>query len=239
MTQRKARRSKKSRLPAQFAAESAYAESIFRTAVGDAAASIAALQAALMLKPDYAPAILSMGSIEYQRRRRANGKRFFLSLLSLPQETEDLCKIIDEAGSFLIGVKEYADGLELYRKAARKFPDIAELQQGLACCAGHEGVIDEALAASRRAIDLDPNNAVYVSDLGWTSVLAERFQEAEVTFQQALAMDPTNEHAKANLEYCREKMAEKGDRENGVQRMKDSSCRAPGKMRPRKEDTSH
>ena len=169
-----------------------------------------------MFKPDYAPAILSMGSVEYQRQRRANGKKYFLSLLSLPQETEDLCKIIDEAGSFLIGVNEYADGRELYREAARKFPDVAELQQGLACCAGHEGAIDEALAASRRAVDLDPNNAVYVSDLGWTLVLDERFQEAEVTFHRALVMDPTNERAQANLGYCREKMAEKGRRENGV-----------------------
>lgn len=165
-----------------------------------------------MLKPDYAPAILSMGSVEYQRRRRAKGKRFFVSLLSLSQETEDLCEIIDEAGSFLIGMHEYADGLELYRKAARKFPDSAELQQGLACCAGHEGAIEEALAASRRAVDLDPHNAIYVSDLGWTLVLAERFQEAEATFERALAIDPTNEDAQANLEYCREKMAEKRQR---------------------------
>ncbi|MGH7828462.1 MAG: hypothetical protein ACREQ7_25180 [Candidatus Binatia bacterium] len=215
MTRRRARRSKNSQTAVQFAAESAYAESIFRTALGDTAASIAALQEALMFKPDYAPAILSMGSVEYQRQRRANGKRVFLSLLSLPQETEDLCKIIDEAGSFLIGANEYADGLELYREAARTFPDVAEFQQGLACCAGHEGVIDEALAASRRAVDLDPNNAAYVSDLGWTLVLAERFQEAEVRFQRALVMDPTNERAQANLEYCRERMAERG-RNNGV-----------------------
>jgi Flp pilus assembly protein TadD len=128
----------------------------------------------------------------------------------LPQETEDLCKIIDEAGSFLIGVNECADGLELYRTAARKFPDIAELQQGLACCAGHEGAIDEALAASHRAVDLDPNNAMYLSDLGWTLVLAGRLEEAEATFQRALAMDPTNEGAQANLEYCRKRMAGTG-----------------------------
>lgn len=113
-------------------------------------------------------------------------------------------------------MNQYADGLELCRKATSKFPDVAELQQGLACCAGHEGAMDEALAASRWAVDLDPSNAVYVSDLGWTLVLAERFQEAQETFQRALAMDPTNESAKANLEYCREKMAEKGRRENGV-----------------------
>ena len=49
-----------------FAAEAAYAESIFRDAIGDAASSLAALREALTLKPDYAPAILSIGSVEYQ-----------------------------------------------------------------------------------------------------------------------------------------------------------------------------
>lgn len=208
MTRRKARGSKDSQKSAQFAAEAAYAESIFRSALGDTAASIAALQQALTFKPDYAPAILSMGSVEYQRRRRAKGKRLFLSLLSLPQETEDLCKIIDEAGSFLIDINQYADGLELYREAAPKFPNAAEFQQGLGCCAGHEGAIDEALAASRRAVELDPENAAYVSDLGWTLVLAERYHEAEAAFLGALAMDPSNERAQANLQYCQEKLTE-------------------------------
>jgi len=198
-----------SRAAAQFAADAEYAESIFRTALGDTPASIAALKRALEIDPEYAPAILSMGSVEYQLKRRASGKRMFFSLLALPEETEDLCKIIDEAGSFLIDVNEYADGLELFRLAAHRFPNVAEFQQGLGCCAGHEQFIDEALAACRRAIELDANNAVYVSDLGWTLVLAERYAEAEAMFLRALAMDPSHERTHANLEYCREKMVGK------------------------------
>lgn len=198
-----------SRASAQFAAEAAYAESIFRNALGDTSESVSALKRALIINPEYAPAMLSLGSIEYQRRRRANGKRLLFALLSLPEKTEDLYKIIDEAGSFLIDVNEYADGLELYRLAARRFPNIAEFQQGIGCCAGHEGFTDEALAASRRAIDLDPKNAAYVSDLGWTLLLAERYKEAEVMFQRALAMNSSYERAQANLEYCREKMVER------------------------------
>jgi tetratricopeptide (TPR) repeat protein len=181
---------------------------MFRSALHDSAASITALEQALSVKPDYAPAILSMGSVEYQRQRKAEGKRLFFSLLSLPQKTEDLCEIIDEAGSFLISVKEYADGLELDREAARKFPDVAALRQGIGCCAGHEGVFAEALAASRRAIELDPENAEYVSDLGWTLLLAEQYHEAETEFLRALAMDPSNERTQANLDHCRERMAE-------------------------------
>src|SRR5437016_5966388 len=159
-----------------FAVEAAYAESIFRDAIGDTAASLAALREALTLKPDYAPAILSMGSVEYQRKRRARGRRLFFSLLSLPEDTEDLSEIIDKAGSFLIEIEQYADGLQLFREAASKFPEVAEFQEGIGCCAGHKGFIDEALAAGRRAIDLDPHNSAYMSDLGWTLLLAERYK---------------------------------------------------------------
>jgi len=209
MEREKARPSKDSDTSALFAAEAAYAESIFRSSLGDTEASIAALEQALIFKPDYAPAILSMGSVEYQRGRKADGKRFFLSLLFLPRDTPDLYQIIDEAGSFLIGIQNYADGLELFREAARQFPNVVEFQQGVGCCAGNEDLLDEALAASQRAVELEPENAAYVSDLGWTLLLAERYKEAEATFCRAIAMDPTNERAQANLDYCREKITKR------------------------------
>ena len=99
--------------------------------------------------------------------------------------------------------------LELFRLAARRYPNIAEFQQGIGCCAGHEGFTDEALAACRRAIELDEKNAAYVSDLGWTLLLAERYADSEAMFLRALAMDPSHERTHADLEYCREKMVER------------------------------
>ena len=78
----------------QFQAEAAYAESILRTSLGDSEAVIASLERALELMPIYAPAILSMGSVEYQRGRTAEGRKLFLSLLALPDSTPELCDII-------------------------------------------------------------------------------------------------------------------------------------------------
>ena len=202
-------RSRDSRTEGPFWAEAAYADSIFRSALGDQAAARAALREALKLKPDYAPAILSMGSVEYQRKRRAAGKRLFFSLLSLPEDTEDLAMIIDKAGAFLIDIEEYFDGLELFRAASLKFPDVAAFQQGIGCCAGHEGFIEEALTASRQAVELDPDDPASVSDLGWTLVLAERYREAEATLLRATTMNGSNRLAQTNLEYCREKIAER------------------------------
>ena len=106
-----------------FQAEAQYAESMLRDALGDVEASIAAARRAVEIKPDYAPAVLTMGSIEYQLGREAEGRRLFRSLLSLPDHSEDLWEVIDKAGNFLIQSKRYADAMELYEGAVARFAD--------------------------------------------------------------------------------------------------------------------
>ena len=58
----------------RFAVQAEYAESIFQTSLGNVEASIAALERALEIDSEYAPAILSMGSVEYQRGELNRGK---------------------------------------------------------------------------------------------------------------------------------------------------------------------
>ena len=123
----------------QFCAEAAYADSIFRTALGDGAGSIAALKRALEAMPTYAPAILSMGSVEYQLGRIAEGRELFQSLLSLPKNTTDIREIIDEAGTFLTRIEAYEDGMALYRAAVQRYPDVAALWEGMGYCASQCG----------------------------------------------------------------------------------------------------
>jgi tetratricopeptide (TPR) repeat protein len=118
-----------------FGAEAQYAESIFRNALGDIEAAIAAAQRVLEIKPDYAPAILTMGSIEYQRGREAKGRRLFHSLLSLPDEFGDLWQVIDKAGNFLIQRKKYREALEIYnwrsiKELFRGFPIAQSFTKG-------------------------------------------------------------------------------------------------------------
>ena len=138
-----------------FEAEAQYAESIFRNALGDVEASIAAARRAVEIKPDYAPAVLTMGSIEYQLGKEAEGRRLFRSLLLVPDQSKDLWEIVDKAGNFLIQSRRYADALELYEGAVARFPDRADLYQGLGCCAGHEGLFDRAVMAFQKALDLE------------------------------------------------------------------------------------
>ncbi len=186
----------------QFCAEAAYADSMFESALGNFKESIASLKHAFELMPTYASAIMSLGSVEYQRERKLEGKKLFFALFDLPAETEMLCEIIDEAGSFLIRIKEYADGLELYRRAISIFPHAVALYQGLLCCAGHEGLHDEAVQAAQQALELEPENQDCVNDLGWCLLERGDLTEAREALERAVEMDPKDELALENLRYC-------------------------------------
>jgi len=203
-----------------FWVEAEYADSIFRTTLGDREGALARLKRALELKPTYAPAILSLGSVEYQQGRRAEGRRLFRSLLSLPEDTTDLCEIIDEAGSFLIQIGAYKDGLAFFQEAVKRFPAVAALHQGLGCCAGHEGHHDEAVVASERAVQLEPDNQKFVNDLGWSLLEAGRLEEAEKVLAQAVSMDPSDALARENLRISKAKSEQ---RQKGTPNARDVS----------------
>ena len=166
------------------------------------------LSAALNWIRLYAPAILSMGSVQYQRGRHAEGRRLFESLLSLPSGTPDLHEIIDKAGDFLIQLGAYADGLALYRRAVNRFPASAVFLQGLGCCAGHKGLHDEAVRAFEQALEIEPRNQAFSNDLGWALLQSGRLLEAENMLERAVSMDTSDELAQENLRFCREKISE-------------------------------
>jgi Flp pilus assembly protein TadD len=86
------------------------------------------------------------------------------------------------------------------------------LHQGLACCAGHEGRHDEAVAASERAVQLEADNQKFVNDLGWSLLEAGRLQEAERVLERAVSMDPSHELARENLRICKAKSEQRQKR---------------------------
>jgi Tfp pilus assembly protein PilF len=191
----------------RFYAEAEYADSIFRDALGDSEGSIAALKRALDAMPTYAPAILTMGSVEYLAGRIAEGRALFQSLLSLPKRTTDICQIIDEAGTFLVGIGAFEEGMAVYRAAVERYPDDAVLFQGLGYCAGKAGLHEEAVSAGQRAVELQPDNQKMVNDLGWSLLQAGRLAEATETLERAVSMDPGDKLARENLRLCKQRAA--------------------------------
>jgi tetratricopeptide (TPR) repeat protein len=187
----------------RFEAEAAYAQSIVLFSLKDVGGALSALERSLKALPTYAPAIMSMGSVECQRGKRGRGRKLFLSLLDLPGRTPHLCECVDQAGDFLIQTGAHKAGLEVYRRAAARFPKVAVFHQGIGCCAGHLGRHEEAIAASRAALALEPQNQKFVNDLGWSLYQAGQVGMALPVLERAVAMDVKDPLAVENLRICR------------------------------------
>lgn len=97
----------------------------------------------------------------------------FLSLCALPEDTKDISEIIDNAGNFLLDNQEYQYALTLYSTAVHKFPNVGRYYNGLSYCLAKLGRKEEALRQARRMVELEPDNYMFLTDLGWTLVEAE------------------------------------------------------------------
>lgn len=157
---------------------------------------------ALAIDPDFGPAMLTVGSIEYQLGRRDEAMALFLRLTELPADTEDLFEMIDKAGDFLIDRGAIDDAQQLYEAAVGKHPGVALLHAALGYCHGKSRRFAEAVAETRKAVEIEPHNHEHLSDLGWSLVKAGQYDEARKVLLDAVAASPPDyETARANLKY--------------------------------------
>ena len=155
---------------------------------------------ALAIDPTFAPAILTVGSMEYQLGRKEKAMELFMALTKLPPDEPDLPEIIDKAGDFLIDEGDYTNALALYAAAEAAFPDEAVYPVGVSYCLGKLGRYEEALTKARRADELEPENYMHLNDLGWALCEAGYLQEAKETLQRSVALAPDDyELARNNL----------------------------------------
>ncbi len=159
---------------------------------------------ALAIDPTYAPAILTVGSYEYIYGRKDEAMIHFMSLTKLPEDTEDLAVIIDKAGDFLIENEDIENATKLYFTATTQYPQIALFHNSLSYCYGILGELEKAVEEAKLAVELDPDNYLYLTDLGWSLVEAEKLDEAEIVLEKAVSLSPPDyELARNNLEELR------------------------------------
>jgi len=164
---------------------------------------------ALAIDPLYAPAILTVGSIEYQLGRAEETIELFMTLATLPKDEEDLTIIIDKAGDFLIDQDDYRNALTLYSAAEKAYPHEAVYPMGSGYCLERLGHYEESVRKHRCADALEPDNYEILNDLGYALLEAGEFDEAEEVFQRSLALAPPGyEFPRNNLSVLKEKRKE-------------------------------
>lgn len=165
---------------------------------------------ALTIDPLYAPALLTVGSLEYQCRRIEEAMSLFMRLTSLPKEEEDLPEIIDKAGDFLLDHDDTENALNLYLAAERIDPEEPIYVLGSGYCLGKLGRYDESVEKHRRVVAMEPENYEHLNDLGYSLLEAEEYEEAEEVLKRSQALAPSDyEFPMNNLKelYERQRMA--------------------------------
>lgn len=159
---------------------------------------------ALAIDPMYAPAILTVGSIEYQIGRVEEAMELFITLTTLPKDEEDLVIIIDKAGDFLIDQDDYENALALYSAAEKAYPDETVYLNGSGYCLGKLGRYEDSVKKHRCADALEPNNYKHLNDLGYSLFEAGKLDEAEEVLQRSLSLAPPDyEFPRNNLSELR------------------------------------
>lgn len=160
--------------------------------------------APLAIDPEYAPAMLTVGSLEYQYGRVEEAIPLFLKLTTFPADTEDLQEIIDEAGDFLLEHDDHVNAGQLYAAAVRAYPRVALYHVGLGYCAAEGERMEESVTHHRRAVELEPNSYLHLNDLGYSLLKAGQYDGAEEVLQRAVQLAPADyDLAKGNLEHLR------------------------------------
>ncbi len=135
-------------------------------------------------------------------------------LMSACNLAEDLGLAHDTAAGLSSGDLHAQAGLELYRnghcdRAIPELRDAAELPlvtvekkvvlAHLGVCYENAGMLDQAVRAHRRALELDPDYSKAWGYLGIARRKEGKMEEAKRCYDRALALDPNNDEALASL----------------------------------------
>jgi tetratricopeptide (TPR) repeat protein len=171
---------------------------------------------ALAVDPEYAPALLTVGTLEYELGRSEEALDLLRRLTTLPGEPEDLPEIIDKAGDYLIDKDDIQAALDLYLAAVKVYPGVALYHSAAGYCLGKLGDRESAVQRIRQAVELDPDNHLWLNDLGWSLMEIGNLAEAEKVLERAVSLAPADyELAKNNLVEVRCRRPEKSRQPNG------------------------
>jgi tetratricopeptide (TPR) repeat protein len=190
--------SKECRAAAEWAYDSGMAQHLFSRALfaagggADVDPGFDSGVVALAIDPLFAPSLLTVGSLEYQYKRRDAAMAMFLTLTTLPPGESELDEIIDKAGCFLLDQNDNPSATRLYRAATEAYPGVCEHWSSLSYCLGKAGQLNEAVSTARKALSLKENDPRVLNDLGWTLVLASLHDEARSVLERAVALAPAD-----------------------------------------------
>jgi Flp pilus assembly protein TadD len=117
--------------------------------------------------------------------------------LSQKKENDQVLERLKEIEEELLKVKKLKQEVDLrQQKQARQD---ADTQNNLGLTLLNQGKIGEAIAAFRKAIQLDPNDSIYHNNLGLALKNQGKIEEAIAAYRKAIQIDPNSANTHHNL----------------------------------------
>lgn len=158
--------------------------------------------------PRFFPALFQRGlyhvSISSGKKADSFLDRGFELMIEL-LEGEELIDTVDELVEGLEKRLRYDLCCRYLKKLAEMFPEIALYYD---YWAGSElrsrnGSVEKARKLQGKALQLEPDNPTFCSNLGWIHLTGGELEDAEQALGKALSIEPKHESARANMEVLR------------------------------------
>jgi TolB-like protein/Flp pilus assembly protein TadD len=88
------------------------------------------------------------------------------------------------------GHRDYQQALEEYRLAAERLPNDSQITAGIGWVRRRQGRFDEAIAGLEKALELDPRNAYFASELADTYRFVRQYPEADRYYDLSTSLAP-------------------------------------------------
>jgi len=150
--------------------------------------------------PQFYPAVLELAFKKLKAGDDVTGRRGieqgFDLMVQFSEHLEDEAdRLVDNLGSMW----RFDLSRSCLDQLVESHPQTALYHDELAAAAARTGDLDTALAVGARALEIEPGNAFYLSNLGWYHLMAGNLDEAADNLNQSLKLDEANAVTQGNL----------------------------------------
>ncbi|MEW6515683.1 MAG: tetratricopeptide repeat protein [candidate division FCPU426 bacterium] len=181
--------------------------------------ALASLNKALELKPDFQPALETLGLVYHRRQDETNAIQVLERLTKLDPANFNAYYLL---GLNYYRKKMYSEMVAAYKRAVTIQPDLADAYYNLGMAYYYQTRYDLAIESLKKAVTLNPKDAEAFNLLGQAKSAAvdwcmqqsslhiaqEEFPQAIEELRKVLAIDPNQHKAKVLLEDLERKVAE-------------------------------
>jgi len=171
---------------------------------GEMANAELSLSRALKLKPESPETLYLLAQVYRSESRSLDALDLLVRANKLTPGNPDILFLMAQIG---MSQRFFADAIPLLEKASQLDPNRVEIRSALGECYFKSDQVEKAIQEFDKVIQLEPNGRAYAY-LGLSYAYLGRFDQAKVSFQHALKIDPHDTFCLFHLGYLAEQQGD-------------------------------